>query len=114
MAITSPFNADKYLCEKISVLLAASTSAKFIVEKAVTVTHVSFYNQSGSAFTSAAAVVNVADTIVSSAANLGAGLVEEKEGVSLANTLVSDGSTVTITSGDQISFIVLTIESLQE
>jgi len=116
MSITDNFSADKHLCEKIPVPLGPNASVKFIVEKDITVTHVSFYNQGASALTSAASVKNGANTIVSSSATLGADTVEEKEGVDLDSTykLISDGAIVTITAGDQPMFIVVTIESLQE
>ena len=116
MSISDNFNADKHLCEKIPVLLGANASVKFLIEKAVTVTHISFYNQGGSALTTAASVKNGANTIASSSATLAADTVEEKEGTDLDSTykLIADGATVTITAGDQPMYIVITIESLQE
>ena len=115
MAITATFNADKHLNEKLSAVLGASISAKCIVEKDMTITHVSFYNQStGTTFTSAASVVNGALTVVSSTSTLGTNTAEEKESTDLSNTTVSDGATITLTAGDQATYIVVTFESLQE
>lgn len=117
MAITDNFNADKLLCEKIPIFsLPEYPTLKFIVEKDVTVIHVSFYNQGSSALTSAVFIKNGANTIVSSSATLAADTVEEKEGADLDATykLVSDGSIISITAADQPVLVVITIESLQE
>lgn len=111
--MATQFDADIHLNEKISVLLSASTSAKFIIDKDVEITHVSFYNQSTTtAFTSAAQVLNGANTVCSSSATLAADTVEEKEGADLDDTYkkISDGATVTINSGDQPTFVVITIK----
>ncbi len=116
MALTDKFDADKHLREKIPAFLGPNAAVKFISDKDVTVTHISFYNQGASALTSAATVKNGADTIASSSGTLSSDTAEEKEGTDLNSTykLVSDGATVTITAGDQPMYIVVTIESLQE
>ena len=105
---TRHFDRNKDLSEKVSFLIGAGASVKYIADKAVTIKHISFYNQSGSAFTSAASVDNAGSTVVLSSATLAANTPEEKEDGDLSNTSVADGAIITLAAGDMPTAIVVT------
>lgn len=107
--MATQFDFDVQVRRCIPVLLSAGASVKFIAPQDLTVVHVSFYNQGGSAFTTSAQVTNGANTIASSSSTLAANTPEEKEGGDLSNTAISDGDTITLSAGDQPTFIVVTL-----
>jgi len=91
----------------IPVVLGADATAKWIADTDVTAVHISYHNQGGSAFTTAASVDNAGSAIGDSSADLAADTAEEK--TSLSNTTIADGATVLFTAGSQPTAIFLTV-----
>jgi len=106
--MATTFDLSTQVLQIFSAKLAASEAVKFLASRAYTIIHVSFYNIAAGAYTAAGSIDNAGSTVVSSSADLGATTVEEKESGDLSNITVADGATVTITAGDQISYIVVT------
>jgi len=73
---------------------------------ALTIKSVSFYNASGSAFTSAASVENAGANVTSSLANLGANLTDLNAS-GLNNTTVAANADITFKAGNLDTFIVI-------
>lgn len=85
---------------------------KWLADAAYTITHVTFHNYAGAAFTVAGSITNAGATVVSSTATLAADTVEEFEAGALANTAVADGAALNLVAGDQTTFIVVTMTKI--
>ena len=97
--------------EKLTLMAAIplSDTFKWIADGAYVITHVTFHNYAGAAFTVAGHVDNAAAVVVNSTATLAADTVEEFEAGALANTAVADGAELNLVAGDQTTFIVVTM-----